>query len=116
MPSSNNQGFMIGLQPVFSVTGTVYINGGTAIPALSSVTDTYTFTGALTTDINYGISPRASSTVIPNGLIPPGLQLSASSVTATNTLSVTWTNTTGIPITPPASATWTYIVQNEFMR
>ena len=110
-PAQNNVGFLVGTNPVFSVTGTVNINSGSAIAAGATITENYTFTGALTTDINFGIAHRPGVTAL-----PAGLQLSALSVSATNTVTASWTNTTTQPITPPASATWTYIVQNEFFR
>jgi hypothetical protein len=120
MPTANSQGFLVAgvapLTPATPITGTVNINSGAVIPPLTSITDSYTFTGALTTDINWGISPRPTAgTSLPN-IIPYGLQLSASSVSATNTITVTWTNTTGTPITPPPSSTWYYAVFNEYIR
>ena len=116
MPSSNNTGFLIGLAPVVTITGTVYINSGTAIAAGASITDTYTFTGAATTDINFGISPRPQNTATPPTFLQPGLQLTSLTVSSTNTLTAVWTNTTGAPITPPVSSTWTYAVFNEYFR
>ena len=87
------------------------INSGTAIAAGDSVTDSATFTGVLKTDTNIGIAQRLGT-----GAIPTGLQLTGISVTATNTVSLTWTNITSASITPPAANTNLYLgVFSPFM-
>lgn len=120
MPTQNSQGFIVAgvapLTPATPITGTVNINSGNPIAAGATFTENYTFTGALTTDINYGISPRPSTAVSPANFIPYGLQLNSLTVSATNTLTATWTNTAGNVITPPASSTWFYAVFNEYIR
>ena len=90
--------------PIATYTGTVYINSGTAIAAGASITETYTFTGAVTTDTKFAIAPRDAV------VIPKGLQLVSLSISATNTVSATWRNTTAVSITPPASATWSLAI------
>ena len=118
MPTLNNQGLglAVAFVPVFTVTGTVFINAGVAIQPGATITDTYTFTGAATTDIEFGISPRPQSTAYPQNMLSNGLQLSSLTITAANTVVATWTNTLNIPITPPISSTWTYAVFNSFFR
>ena len=110
MPDLNNRQFLIGLAPIATYTGTVNINSGSALAAGASVTENYTFTGAATTDGKIGICPRDAT------VIPYGLNLVNLVVSATNTVTATWTNATNASITPPASATWTYAAFGEFFR
>jgi len=88
-------------QPVVTYASSSYtINSGTALAANASVTETMTFTGLAVTDVNYGFAPR-DAVVIPKGLV-----LVSSLPTATNTLTVTWKNNSGVAITPPAAGVW----------
>ena len=100
MPDIYNSGLTIA-QPVVTYQSSSYqINGGTALAANSSVTETMTFTGLAVTDVNYGFAPR-DAIVIPNGL-----SLVSSKPTATNTLTVTWRNTTPASLAMPAAGVW----------
>lgn len=110
MPDTNNIRLISVKAPIATYTATYQINSGTAIAAGASVTQTITFTGLATTDNEFGIAPRDAIE------IPKGLQLTDATITATNTLSVTWKNNTAASITPPASATWTCVVLAEFFR
>ncbi len=116
MPDSNSNSIGIGQLtynfPIASYTATYQINSGTAIAAGASVTETITFTGIVTTDNQVAIRARDAI----QSIIPKGLQLVSTSVTATNTLTVVWKNTTTASITPPASATWTAVVFGVFSK
>jgi hypothetical protein len=95
-----NNGLTIA-QPVVTYQSSSYtINGGTALAAGASVTETMTFTGLATTDVNYGFAPRDAI------VIPKGLVLVSSLPTATNTLTVTWKNTNGAVMAMPAAGVW----------
>ena len=110
MPDFNSLGKGALTAPIATYTTTVQINSGTAIAAGTSITESYTFTGVLTTDTRVGLAYRDAT------VIPKGLQLTSLIVTATNTLTATWRNTTAASITPPASATWTAIVYGLFVN
>ena len=110
MPDTNNTGLFVGKYPLATYTGTVNINGGSAVAAGATVTENYTFTGAVTTDREFGISPRDAVS------IPAGLQLVSLSISATNTVTATWKNTTAASITPPSSATWSLVIIGDFFR
>jgi hypothetical protein len=90
------------------------INGGTLIAAATQTadalpfTDTVTVTGIALTDKRIGITPR-DAIVIPNGLALVSVVPSA-----TNTIQVTWQNTTLSPIAPPAAAVWSVAVFGNF--
>ena len=116
MPDSNNNEWGVGQLtynlPIASYTATYQINSGTAIAAGASVTETITFTGLATTDNNVAIRGRDA---VMNA-IPKGLQLVSTAVSATNTLTVVWKNTTTASVTPPASGTWTAIVYGMFSK
>jgi hypothetical protein len=83
-------------------TASYQINGGTAIAAGASVTDTVTFTGLATSD-EFVIGVKAATSRL---VASSGLSFVSAICTATNTVLITWTNTTGSSVTPPASATW----------
>ena len=100
MPDIYNGGLTIA-QPIVTYQSSSYqINGGTALAAGASVTETMTFTGLAVTDVNYGFAPRDAI------VLPKGLVLTASLPTATNTLTVTWKNTTTAPMALPAAGVW----------
>jgi len=100
MPDIYNGGLTIA-QPIVTYQSSSYtINSGTALAAGASVTETMTFTGLATTDVNYGFAPR-DVIVIPNGLV-----LVNSKPTATNTLTVTWRNSTDSSMAMPAAGVW----------
>jgi hypothetical protein len=96
--------------PLITIQSSTYaINGGSALAAGASTTsDTITATGVATTDKRIGISPR-DGTVIPYGLTASNIFVSA-----TNTVSVTWTNNTTSAITPPATAVWSVVVLGNY--
>lgn len=110
MPDINASGLRVGKFSLATYTGTVNINSGSAIAAGATVTENYTFTGAATTDTEFGICPRDAIT------IPAGLKLVSITISATNTVTATWLNTTAASITPPASATWTLAIIGDFFR
>lgn len=100
MPDIYNGGLTIA-QPIVTYQSSSYqINGGTALAAGASVTETMTFTGLATTDVNYGFAPRDAI------VLPKGLVLTASLPTATNTLTVTWKNTNAVSMAMPAAGVW----------
>lgn len=116
MPSAYSTKNLTDEVALASLTATVNINGGAVIlggtsssPA-AAFTDTYTATGVVTTDKRVAIGPRDAI------VVPAGLALLSIVVSATNTLQVTWQNTTLWPITPPASATWTVAVLGNLFR
>lgn len=111
MPDSNNFPLLTGKLPIATYTATFQINSGTAIAAgATTAAQTITFTGLATTDKEFGISPRDAI------VIPTGLQLVRSEITAADTLTVQFKNTTAASITPPASATWTCVVLADFFK
>lgn len=116
MPDSNNNQWGAGQLtynlPIASYTATYQINSGTVIAAGASVTQTITFTGLAVTDNNVAI--RARDAIM--NTIPKGLQLVSTAVTAADTLTVVWKNTTTASIVPPASGTWTAIVYGMFSK
>lgn len=116
MPDSNSNSFAVGQLtynfPIATYTATYQINSGTAIAAGASVTENITFTGLATSDSQVAIRARDAIASI----MPKGLQLVSSVVSATNTLTVVWKNTTTASITPPASATWTAVVFGVFSK
>ena len=116
MPDSNSNsigiGQLVGNFPIASYTATYQISGGTAIAAGASVTQTITFTGLVTTDNQVAIRARDAI----QSVIPKGLQLVSTTVSAADTLTVVWKNTTTASITPPASATWTAVVFGQFSK
>lgn len=95
------------LQGPINISATYQINGGSAIAAGASITDSKTFTGALTTDtqiaVGYGDAVAAS--------LPAGLVLTDVFVTAANTVSLVWTNTSSVSVTPPATSTDFWLVR-----
>jgi len=107
---SNSTGMLVGTFPIATITGTVFINSGTAIAAGASITENYTFTGAVTTDTKFGLCPRDAVT------IPKGLVLTSLTISATNTVTATWKNNTAAAITPPATATWSLAIFGAFFR
>jgi hypothetical protein len=112
MPDLQNVGLNTGFMPIATYTATYQINSGSAIAAGATVTDSATFTGALTTDTRFSICPRDALAV----LIPTGLVLVSCTITATNTATIVWRNSTANSVTPPASATWTGLVLGMFYR
>ena len=110
MPDLNSTGLLVANAPIVTYTGTVFINSGTAIAAGASVTENYTFTGALTTDTRFGICPRDAV------VIPTGLQLVSLTISATNTVTATWRNNNAVAVTPPATATWSFAILGEYYK
>lgn len=109
MPDSNYSG-LGPIVPIATYTsGSTYaINGGSALAAgATSTSADITFTGVATTDTNVMFAPRDAY------VIPKGIKLVSAKVTATNTVSVVWKNTTDAAITPPAAATWTCVVLKQ---
>ena len=96
-------------QPLITIQSSTYaINGGSALAAGASVTENITATGVATTDKRIGIAPRDAT------VIPFGLSVSNIFVSATNTVTVTWTNNTTAAITPPATAVWSVAVFGNY--
>lgn len=120
MPDSNNNSFGVGLLsgrfPIASYSSSSYqINGGSAIAAGATVTETITATGILTTDLDVAIRARDAVWAA----IPKGLSLVSATVTATNTVTVVWQNTlaTAIPAgSIPAAGVWTVIAIGQFSK
>lgn len=115
MPDSNSNSIGLGQLtynfPIVTTSGAYQINGGTAIAAGATVTDSpATFSGLATTDLQVAI--RARDAVV----IPKGLQLISVTVASATTLTLVWKNTTAASITPPASATWTAVVFGIFSK
>lgn len=97
------------LQSPIQISATYQINGGTSIAAGASITDTgKTFTGALTTDTQIAVGYDDAVAAL---LAPLGLVLTDVVVTAANTVSLTWTNTTSIAVTPPATSQQYWLVR-----
>lgn len=94
----------------YTINGGSSIAGGTVTSEAAPFTDTVTVTGLATTDTKVGISPR-DAVVIPKGLALISLQISA-----TNTLKITWKNTTLNPITPPAAGVWSVAVLGNYLK
>ena len=110
MPDLNSNGLSVGLFPIADyVTASYQINSG-SVAANTTVTDSVTVTGVLTTDNNIGICARDAV------VIPVGLQFVSIVVTAANTVAVTWRNVTASAITTPAAAVWTVDVFGIFHR
>ena len=82
------------------ISATYQINGGSAIAAGASITDSKTFTGVKTTDtqvaVGYDDAVAAS--------LPSGLVLTDAYVTATDTVALVWTNQGTQSVTPPATS------------
>jgi len=120
MPDLNNNSFGVGLLngrfPIASYSSSSYqINGGSAIAAGATVTETITATGILTTDLDVAIRARDAVWAA----IPKGLSLISATVTATNTVTVVWQNTlaTAIPAgSIPAAGVWTVIAIGQFSK
>jgi len=120
MPDLNNNSFGVGLLsgkfPIASYSSSSYqINGGSAIAAGATVTETITATGILTTDLDVAIRARDAVWAA----IPKGLSLMSATVTATNTVTVVWQNTlaTAIPAgSIPAAGVWTVIAIGQFSK
>jgi len=110
MPDINATGLRVGKFPLATYTGTVNINSGSAIAAGATVTENYTFTGAVTTDNEFGICPRDAI------VIPAGLKLDSITISATNTVTTVWRNVSAASITPPSSATWSLVIIGDFFR
>jgi hypothetical protein len=96
------------LQSPIQISATYQINGGTAIAAGASITDSKTFTGALATDTQIAVGYDDAVAAL---LAPLGLVLSDVVVTAANTVSLTWTNTTSASVTPPATSQQYWLVR-----
>ena len=105
---SNAKTITAGLPLITIQSSTYAINGGSALAAGASVTETITATGVATTDKRIGIAPRDAT------VIPFGLTVSNIFVSATNTVTVTWTNNTTAAITPPATAVWAVSVFGNY--
>jgi len=120
MPDLNNNNFGIGQLdgklPIASYASSSYqINGGSAIAAGASVTETITATGILTTDLDVAI--RARDAVF--SAIPKGLQLVSTVVSATNTVTVVWRNSLAVAIPAgaiPAAGVWTVSALGQFSK
>ena len=120
MPDTNSNSIGIGQLtynlPIASYSSSSYqINGGSAIAAGATVTETITATGILTTDQNVVI--RARDAVW--SAIPKALQLVSCVVTATNTVTVTWKNTGAVAIPAgsiPAAGVWTVAAIGVFSK
>ena len=120
MPDLNNNSFGIGQLdgklPIASYSSSSYqINGGSAIAAGATVTETITATGILTTDLDVAI--RARDAVW--SAIPKGLVLVSAIVTATNTVTVVWRNTLAVAIPAgsiPAAGVWTVAAIGQFSK
>jgi hypothetical protein len=110
MPDSYYSGLTPVLPIVTYTSGSTYaINAGSALAAgASSASADITFTGVAVTDHNVALSPRDGY------VIPKGIALVSARVTAANTISVVWKNTTNASITCPAAATWTAVVYTPF--
>jgi hypothetical protein len=110
MPANlNNAKTITGALPLITIQSSTYaINGGASLAAGASVTETITATGVVTTDKRIGIAPR-DATVIPYGLTVANIFVSA-----TNTVTVTWTNNLTTAITPPATAVWSVAVLGNY--
>ena len=118
MPTSNNFNNVTLQLPIKTYDSASYqisgaataIAGGTQTSEAAPFTDSVTVTGVVVTDKNIAISPRDAVA------IPRGLALISAVVTATNTLSITWKNTTLDPITPPAAGVWSVAVLGGFLK
>lgn len=117
MPQSTSFKNLTGILPIKTYDSASYqINGGTAIaggtvsaPA-AAFTDTVTVTGVVTTDKQLAITPRDAV------VVPAGLALISIVISATNTIKITWRNTTLSQITPPAAGVWSVAVLGQFLK
>jgi hypothetical protein len=102
-PNIVSPGIIKGPLPIqtIQISATYQINGGTAITAGATVTDaSKTFTGAATTDKVVALAwDDAVQASLPAGLVFAGI-----TVTAANTVSISWTNTNNYSVTPPATS------------
>lgn len=106
MPDSNYSG-LGPIVPIATYTsGSTYaINSGSALAAgASSTSADITFTGVTTSDKNIMLACRDAY------VINPAIKLVSAKVTAADTVSVVWKNTSNVSITPQAAATWTLVV------
>ncbi|MFA5166740.1 MAG: hypothetical protein WC449_05645 [Candidatus Paceibacterota bacterium] len=117
MPSSYNLKNLTGEQVLkqydsasYQINGGSSIAGGTLTSEASPFTDTVTVTGVATTDARIGISPRDAV------VLPAGLALISIVVSATNTLQITWKNTTQSAISPPAAGVWSVAVLGNYIK
>lgn len=92
-----------GLYPLqtIQISATYQVNSGTAIAAGASITDNVTFTGVLTTDTQIAIG---FGDAVAAALSAANIVLTSVVVTATNTVALTWTNTSSLSRTPPATS------------
>jgi hypothetical protein len=100
--NQNKGGIIAGILPQVVYSATYQINSGAVIADGATVTETVIFTGALITD--------------PNIALTVGLTLVSASVTAADTVTVTWANRSGASITPPASGTWYCAILAPFYK
>lgn len=121
MPDLNNNGFGIGLLdgklPIATFSSSSYrINGGSAIAAGATVTETIsTSSGVAITDLDVAVRARDAIW----SAIPKGLQLVSATVTAADTITVKWRNSLDVAIPAgaiPASAVWTVVVLGQFSK
>jgi len=100
---------MRGLLPIqtLNISATYQINGGTAIAAGASISDSKTFTGLATTDTQVAVAYDDAVAAS----LPAGLVLTDFYVTAANTATLVWTNTSSVSVTPPATSTQFWAVR-----
>ena len=117
MPASSNLNNITRDLPIttlasasYQINGGTAIAGGTVISEATPIVDTVTVTGVATTDSRIAISPRDAVA------IPVGLVLVKLEVSATNTIKLTWKNTTMSVITPPAAGVWSLAIMGNFLK
>lgn len=117
MPQAANTRIFTGELPIktydsasYQINGGSSIAGGTQNAEASPFTDTVTVTGLATTDKRVGITPRDAVA------IPAGLSLISLEISATNTLKITWKNTTLTAISPPAAGVWSVAVLGNYLK
>lgn len=90
------------------ISATYQINSGSAIAAGASVTDSVTFTGVQTTDTQVAVG---FGDAVAADIAAAGLKLTSVTVTATNTVALTWQNQGTLSSTPPATSQDFYAVR-----
>ena len=116
MPTANNTRRVTGLQVLkqydsnsYQINGGAAIAGGTNLADAAAFSETITAVGIAATDTKIGIAARDAI------VIPQGLALISAVASATNTVTVTWRNTTQQVISPPAAGVWSVAVLGNFL-
>ena len=110
-PNQSNFNNITDQLPITTLASASYqINGGTAIAVDATVADTVTVTGVKTTDLHLAIIARDAV------VLPLGLQLLSLVCAANDAVVLTWRNTAGVIITPPAAGVWSLAILGNYLR